>query len=283
MIDFVFKKWVFLSLQKDTDTMDSKPNILITNDDGIHAPGIRHLWNALKDLANISIIAPVQEQSAVGVGITIRHPLHIHQVTWPESTKAWSVTGTPADCVKLAMSVILDKKPHLIVSGVNRGSNAGRNILYSGTVGSVIEGLFQDIPGIAFSCLDFFDTNYQKIEKYIPRIVNYVLKHPLPTGTLLNVNFPEGKHEIQGVKLARQGKEMWVEDPHKRSHPLENHSYYWLGAKLRQFEEHEDSDIAWLSKGYVTAVPVHVNELTDLLHLNSVKDHFEEQLNINKA
>lgn len=260
--------------------MRTKPKILITNDDGIQAQGIKHLWNALKDLAEITIVAPAHEQSAVGVSITIRMPLHIHRIDWPEKVSAWSVTGTPADCVKMAMNVILDSKPDLVVSGINRGSNAGGNVLYSGTVGSIIESLFQGIPGIAFSCVDFFKTDYSKTEKYIPKIVDYVLKHPLPAGSLLNVNFPENVHEIKGIKLARQGKEMWVEDPHKRHHPLEeDHVYYWLGAKLKQFEEHVDSDITWLSKGYITAVPVHVRELTDIAHLNQSKSHFEEFMN----
>lgn len=260
--------------------MNARPKILIVNDDGIHAPGIRHLWNSLKDVADITIVAPATEQSAVGVSITLRSPLRIQQVDWPENGTAWSITGTPADCVKMGLKVILNKeKPDLIVSGINRGSNAGRNILYSGTVGGTIEGIIQGIPGIAFSCVDYFDTNYKKVEKYIPKIVDYILKHPLPLGTLLNVNFPEYSREIQGLKLTRQGKELWGEDPHERNHPIEGHTYYWLGAKLRQFDEHEDSDIIWLSRGYIAAVPVHVGELTDLTHLKDSREHFENYLN----
>lgn len=260
--------------------MNVRPKILITNDDGIHAPGIRHLWNTLKDMADTTIVAPATEQSAVGVGITLRTPLQIHQVNWPENAAAWSLTGTPADCVKMGLKVILNnQKPDLIVSGINRGSNAGRNIMYSGTVGGTIEGIIQGIPSIAFSCADYFDTNYQKVEQYIPSLVNYILKHPLPSGTLLNVNFPEHKHEIKGFKLTRQGKEFWGENPHERRHPAEGHSYYWLGVKLQQYDEHEDSDIVWLSRGYIAAVPVHVGELTDLTHFHASRDHFEKHLN----
>lgn len=259
--------------------MSSRPKILIVNDDGIRAPGIRHLWNSIKDIADTTVVAPSFEQSAVGVSITLRNPLHIHQVDWPEKTAAWSITGTPADCVKMALKVILDAKPDLIVSGINRGSNAGRNIMYSGTVGGTIEGIIQGIPGIAFSCVDFFDTNYKKVEQYIPKLIDYVLKHPLPSGTLLNVNFPENTREIKGFKLTRQGKELWVEDPHERNHPVEGNSYYWLGAKLHQFDEHEESDIVWLQRGYIAAAPIHVGELTDLIHLKNAKDHFENHLN----
>ncbi|BBI18305.1 5'-nucleotidase SurE [Neochlamydia sp. TUME1] len=260
--------------------MSKRPHLLITNDDGIYAPGIRHLWNALKDFADITIVAPATEQSAVGVSITVRNPLRLHQVEWAGQTQAWSLTGTPADCVKMGLKVILDRKPDLIVSGINRGSNAGRNLMYSGTVGGTIEGIIQGVPGIAFSCVDYFNTDYQKVEHYVPLLVDYVVKHPLPSGSLLNVNFPTYQHEIKGFKLTRQGKEFWAEDPLERNHPAEGHSYYWLGAKLQQFEEHEDSDISWLARGYIAAVPVHVGELTDLAHFNEAKSHFEDHLNL---
>lgn len=257
----------------------SRPKILITNDDGIHAPGIRHLWNAVKEIADVSIVAPAAEQSAVGVSITLRNPLHVRQVHWPENTPAWCITGTPADCIKMGLKVILDHKPDLIISGINRGTNAGRNVIYSGTVGGTIEGIIQGIPGIAFSCLEYHDTNYQKLEQYIPKLIHYVLKHPLPSGTLLNVNFPDSTHEIKGFKMTRQGKELWMEDPQLRHHPVEENAYYWLGAKLEQFDEHEESDISWLGKGYIAAAPIHIGELTDLAHLSQAKNHFESFLN----
>lgn len=256
--------------------MKDKPNILITNDDGIHAPGIKHLWNALKDVANVTIIAPAAEQSAVALSITVRHPLQIHRVPWANDSPAWAVTGTPADCVKMALSVILDAPPDIVVSGINRGTNAGRNVLYSGTVGGVIEGILHDIPGIAFSCREYQSPNYEAFERYIPKIVSHTLEHKLPEGTLLNVNFPEHHEDgIKGFKLTRQGKEFWGEDPDERSHPAEGHSYYWMGAKLLQFDEHEESDITWLKRGYLTAVPVHVGDLTDHGHLAERKAHFE--------
>lgn len=254
-----------------------RPHILITNDDGIHAQGIKHLWNALKDVADITVVAPAHEQSAVGLGITIRQPMFIEKHKW-DGSDAWAVTGTPADCVKMALKVVLKEKPDLIVSGINRGSNSGRNVLYSGTVAATIEGVFQGIPSIAFSCHDYFDPNYLAIEPFIPKVVTHILANPLPEGTLLNVNFPNppAGENIRGIKLTRQGKEYWIENPDCRSHPVEGRSYYWMGAAIKEYEEAEDSDVMWIKKGYAAAVPVHVGELTDFKHLLAQKNCFEE-------
>jgi 5'-nucleotidase len=241
--------------------MKKKPRILITNDDGINAPGIRNLWEALAPFADLTIIAPANEQSGVGLGLTLRTPLHIESVAWDKGTPAWKITGTPADCVRMAISVILKEKPDLIVSGINRGSNAGRNVLYSGTVGGVIEGTMRNIPGVAFSCTNYQQPNYAATQKHIVSLVNYLLEHPLQRGTFLNVNFPENEHEMRGIKLARQGLQYWIENPDLRHHP-EGMAYYWLGGKSIICDEHAESDIALLSQGYAAAVPIHVNEMT---------------------
>lgn len=255
----------------------SRPHILITNDDGIHARGIRHLWNSLKDYADITIVAPSHEQSAVALSITTRKPLVIERVDWTGHSSVWSVSGTPADCIKLAMHAILKQRPDLVVSGINRGSNSGRTVLYSGTVAGAIEGVMQDIPSIAFSNSDYTDPDYARVEQYIPHIVNHVIEHPLPRGTLLNVNFPE-KHlgDIKGFKMTQQGLEYWGDNPSSRNHPAEGHAYYWLGSQLRKSEEHENSDITWLRQGYITAVPIHIENLTDRNHLEAARTHFEK-------
>lgn len=255
-----------------------RPFILITNDDGINALGIKHLWQALKNHAELVIIAPNAEQSSVGLSVTLRTPLLIDKIGWPENTPAWSVTGTPADCVKMALSVILQSKPDLVVAGINRGTNAGRSVLYSGTVAGAIESVLHDIPAIAFSCYDYEKPDYEAAELYIPKIVDYVLNHSLPTGTLLNVNFPSQIHPIQGIKMTRQGKSYWAENPDQRSHPSEGNFYYWLGAKYREYEEEADGDVSLLNKGYITAVPVHIAELTDHGHLRECREHFERCL-----
>ncbi len=257
--------------------MNNRPNILITNDDGIHAPGIRVLYESLKNMANVTVVAPSKEQSATSMSITIRDPLQIEKHPWESGAHIYSSTGTPADCVKLGISVILKKKPDFVISGINRGTNAGRNLLYSGTVAGAIEGVLQGVPSIAFSCHDFTDPDYALVGTYVPRVIQHVLEHPLPEGTLLNVNFPSKDHVgIRGIKMTRQGKGMWAEDPLERPHPVGEFNYYWLGARILEFDEVEDCDITWIKKGYAAAVPVHVGELTDHVHLNARRSQFEQ-------
>ncbi|MBS0634642.1 MAG: 5'/3'-nucleotidase SurE [Verrucomicrobia bacterium] len=235
--------------------------ILITNDDGIAAPGIHHLRAAVSSFADVVMVAPAVEQSSVGLSITVRAPLRLEQV----DKAVWTVSGTPADSVKLALSVVMkDALPDLILSGINKGTNSGKNILYSGTVAGVIEGLLHEIPGVAFSCVG---ANYHLAEKHIPKVVEYVASHPLPAGTFLNINFPE--QEMQDFKMVRQGRGFWTESPNPAPQ-----SCYWLGSKLATFEE-EDSDVHWLNEGYATAVPIHIAELTDKEHLQENKKRFE--------
>lgn len=250
-----------------------KPHILIVNDDGIHADGIKHLWRAVSEIGDVSIIAPAGEKSGVGVSVTIYSPLHIERVEWPNNTSAWKVSGTPADCIRLGMNTVLTRKPDLIVSGINKGSNAGRTALYSGTVGGVIEGALKGIPGIAFSCENFEKPDYAATETHITKIVSHLLASPLSKGTILNVTFPD-KKEFKGFKFARQGKGYWKESPDARQHP-DGYTYYWLGGAWDHQEEHEESDVACLIDGWITAVPLHVEELTDHNCLRDRKAEFE--------
>jgi 5'-nucleotidase len=258
---------------------DNRPiHILITNDDGIHANGIKFLWQALKSHAHLTVVAPSGEQSAVGLSTTLRHPLRVEKIHWgPDCENIWSVSGTPADCIKMGLHAILDKRPDLVVSGINRGSNLGRNVLYSGTVAAAIESTMQGIPAIALSCQDYhIEPDYQSAGNYVPTIVQYIMNHPLPEGTLLNVNFPEKSlGKFKGFKMTGQGDDLWIENPDKRMHPAERHSYYWLGSQLKRGKEIEESDDKWIRKGYITAVPVHVGNLTDREHLEIAKSHFE--------
>jgi 5'-nucleotidase len=254
-----------------------KLKILITNDDGIHAPGIRILWRVLHEaqLADLYIVAPAGERSGSGVSITWDHPLLVQKMGWPESTPAWAVGGTPADCVKMAERIILGVKPDFIVSGINAGSNAGRNVLHSGTIGACVEGVLRGIPGIALSCEDSQHPNYHVAEKYVVNLLHYALANPLPKGCLLNVNFPHSvESEVKGFKLTRQGKGRWAEDPilHMES---EKGPSYWLGGKPEEVTEELDCDMAWLKMGYLTAVPLHVHELTDHELLKNQNKNFE--------
>lgn len=253
-----------------------KPKLLITNDDGIQADGLYDLWKCLHPYYSISIVAPHIEQSGCGLGITLRKPLRIQEEKWEHDTPAWSVTGTPADCVKMAISLILEEKPDLIVSGINDESNAGRNILYSGTVGGIIEGTLRGIPGVAFSCLEWKENAQSLAADYIPKIIDHLLMHPLPTGTLLNVNFPTTlTHHIKGLKLARQGKSYYLENL-KEDTDHNGDTVHWLGGKYQKEPEPIDSEIHLLNEGYATAVPIHVEELTDFKDLEKRKQAFNE-------
>ncbi|MBN2479139.1 MAG: 5'/3'-nucleotidase SurE [Parachlamydiales bacterium] len=254
---------------------NKKPYILISNDDGISAPGIKHLWNALHEQFDVVIVAPNSEKSGAGLSTTMFKALHTFKVKWPNDTVAYRVTGTPTDSIKLALSSLLERKPDLIVSGINRGSNAGRNILYSGTCGCAIEGALRGFPGIAFSCDELDDPSYENFEKYIPDIVNHFLKNRPPFGTFINVTFPEKTLEIKGFKMARQGKSRWFESPDKRQHP-EGHQYFWLGGEwLFHEEDILDGDTHLVKQGYITAVPIDVTELTHHDYLEKNKQDFE--------
>jgi 5'-nucleotidase len=254
-----------------------KPKIIITNDDGINAPGIKILWRVIHEanFADLFVVAPSTERSGSGVSITWDKPILVQKIEWPENTPAWSVGGTPADCIKMAERIILGNKPDFIVSGINAGSNAGRNVLHSGTIGACVEGVFRGIPGIALSCEDGANPNYHLAEKYVVDLVHYALDNPLPKGCLLNVNFPHvAENEVKGFRLTRQGKGRWSEDPflHMDS---ERGASYWLGGKPEEVAEEADCDIAWLKKGYLTVVPLHVHELTDHELVKSRQKNFE--------
>lgn len=257
----------------------TKPTILITNDDGIYAPGLRSLWKGLKNFYNVVIVAPAYEQSGVGLSVTLRSPLHIDPVEWEEETPAWKITGTPADCVRLATRVLLKNQPDLIVSGMNKGSNSGRTVLYSGTVGGVIDATMRGIPGIAFSCEDWANPQYHYFEDQVLPITQYLLDNPLPYGTFLNVSFPSNfKDSHKGCRLAKQGLGYFKENPLKGNHP-EGRDYYWMGCDWHECDEHEESDVRLLQEGYITVVPIQVSQLTDhdafLQRKTAFQEHFQ--------
>lgn len=253
--------------------------ILVTNDDGIDSEGLKILWESLKEHAELRIAAPAMQQSGKGVGITYDLPLKVFEVDSYGTTPSWKIEGTPADCVKLSLSVLLDFTPDLIVSGINHGSNAGRNVLYSGTVGAIIEGVLRGIPGVAFSYACVKTPTFPFIKKFIPQIVAYLVEHPLPKGSFLNVNFPPiPEDQIKGFKMACQGKGYWLESPEKEITSL-GQSQYWMIGNRCFYEEPEDSDVTLLDQGYITAVPIHIDQLTDQIHLKEKKNLFESALN----
>lgn len=252
-----------------------KPNVLLTNDDGIFAKGLRSLWQALYQEANLQVAAPMTEQSGAGLGVTFDRPLQTKTTDIYEKTPAWMIDGKPADCIKLALGSLLKTKPDFIASGINHGSNAGRNVLYSGTVGAIIEGMMHGIPGIAFSYTCDQTEDFSHVQPYVTKIFRYFLKHPVPKGSILNVNFPHvPPDQIKGCKMARQGYRSWLGTPRKEPHP-EGHSQFYFGWDHHTFEEHNESDIALLEKGYITVVPLMIGELTDYQHLDQKKKTFD--------
>jgi len=260
--------------------MRSKIKILLTNDDGIDAMGLFYLWETLKKIGDLVVVAPDKERSGVGTGITISNPLQAEKVNLYSDTPAWKIDGTPADCVKLALTALLCSPPDLIVSGINHGSNAGRNVFYSGTVGGVIEGMLRGVPGIAFSysCVDTPIFSY--VKSFIPHIIEYVIDHPLPFGSFLNVNFPHVEEEkFQGFKMVRQGKRFWMETFKYNIEKKDRYNKYWMNMVCANHKEDHYTDTTLLDKGYATVVPIHVHELTDHQYLSEKKQIFEQTLN----
>lgn len=234
-----------------------RPLILVTNDDGITAPGIRTLVALMKELGDVVIVAPDGAQSGMGHAITISKPLRLDQIDLYGDTPAYQTTGTPVDCVKLAVDKVLHRKPDLLVSGINHGSNASINVIYSGTMSAAVEGAIESIPSIGFSLCDYhYKANFEPIKKYVLSIAKNVLKHGLPPGTLLNVNFPkvDREEEINGVKICRQCKAKWQENFDERADP-NGRKYFWLTGKFVNNDQGEDTDEWALANNYISVVP----------------------------
>ena len=236
----------------------SKPLILVTNDDSIVAPGIRALIEVMKEIGDVIVVAPDSPQSAMGHAITINNTLKLEKVHLDkELEQEYSCSGTPVDCVKIAVNEILKRKPDLCVSGINHGSNSSINVIYSGTMSAAVEAGIEGIPAIGFSLLDYsWDADFEPIKSHVKRIASKVLKNGLPEGVILNVNFPKlSKDEIKGVKICRQAKAMWQEEFDKRTNP-QGKEYYWLTGKFVNLDKGTDTDEWALENGYISIVPV---------------------------
>jgi 5'-nucleotidase len=238
--------------------MPKKPLILITNDDGIVAPGILALIEVMSEIGNVVVVAPDSPQSAMGHAITINSTLQINKIsTTNDSILKYSCSGTPVDCVKIAVSEILHQKPDLCVSGINHGSNSSINIIYSGTMSAAVEAAIEGIPSIGFSLCDYsWDANFEPIKNYVKKIALQVLEKKLPEGVLLNVNFPKlEEKEIKGIKICRQAKALWEEKFDKRISPM-GKEYYWLTGEFVNKDKGEDTDEWALANGFISIVPV---------------------------
>lgn len=247
----------------------NKPNILITNDDGIQAKGLAELAQAAQAFGNVIIVAPNGARSGMSSAITVEHPVRLKLHEDRDGYKSFSCTGTPVDCVKIAFDQLLPTPPDLVLSGINHGANSSISVHYSGTMGAAIEGCIHDVPSIGFSLLDYHpDADFSQAIPYIQKIIEQVLTHGLPHGTCLNVNIPKG--EPTGLEVCRQGHGRWFEEFEKRIDPHQQ-PYYWITGHFKNMENgHTDTDNHFLSEMKVTVVPIKV-DLTNHAFLNELK------------
>ncbi|WP_310554373.1 5'/3'-nucleotidase SurE [Flavobacterium sp.] len=235
-----------------------KPIILVTNDDGISAPGIRTLIAVMKEIGTVVVVAPDSPQSAMGHAITINSTLHLNKISIENAEiMEYSCSGTPVDCVKIAVNEVLKQKPDLCVSGINHGSNSSINVIYSGTMSAAVEAGIEGIPAIGFSLCDYdWNADFETFKPHIKKITLEVLEKGLPNGVVLNVNLPKRKQEdLKGIKICRQANAMWVEKFDKRVSPF-GKEYYWLSGEFVNNDKGEDTDEWALENGYISIVPV---------------------------
>lgn len=240
-------------------TSSARPRILLCNDDGITAPGIQALAEALDEVGELCVVAPESEQSAIGHAITVRDPVRSHKVDFPTPSgpiSAWAVSGTPTDAVKLACHELLEEPPDLVVSGINQGPNTAVNVLYSGTVSAATEASILGLDAIAISLCDWSSTDFEGAKQWAQRIVGSVLRTGLPRGVLLNVNVPaRPADEIEGLLVTRQARSRWEEGFDARTDPADR-PYYWLAGTFVDLDDGQDTDTSAVDRGYVSVTPI---------------------------
>jgi len=247
--------------------MSKKPYVLITNDDGVDAPGILALCRKIKEIADIIVVAPVIEKSGVSNAITLTSPLRIYNHPLSSNIDGWAVNGTPADCVKIALKEILEKKPDLIISGINLGENSGVNIIYSGTVAAAAEGAIQNIPSFAISLATHEKFDFQIAANFAAYFANELLKQPFQSGIFYNVNVPAcAPKSIQGVRITTQGNAPYQEKFEQRIDPRKQ-IYYWLGGKKKPIESDLSVDENAIEEKYISVCPLQL----DLTHYQSIE------------
>ncbi|KPA13088.1 5'-nucleotidase [Candidatus Magnetomorum sp. HK-1] len=245
-------------------------HILLTNDDGINAPGLHALYEALKDKHDISIVAPEHEQSATSHRLTIIDPLRAKKVNFSNDSIGYAVDGTPADCVKLGISKLISRKPDWVISGINPGANIGFNVFYSGTVAAARESVAMGIPSMAVSIANGKIMDYTGAAQFICQLLEKISKQIFPFGSLLNVNFPNGPVvEAKGVRLARQAIYHLYELYQKRTDPRKE-DYYWLEDESFPITEELTTDFGTIENNYITLSPITI-DTTDEMFLNHMK------------
>lgn len=245
--------------------------IVLSNDDGIHSPGIRTFARAISDLADIQIVAPSEEQSAVGHSITIFDPIKTHKVYKDGKLFGTAVGGTPADCVKLAICELNKEPPDMVVSGINLGPNTGISVLYSGTVSAATEATILNIPSIAISLCTYQDPHWETAEAIARKAVQSALASPLPPKSLININIPNiPLEDIKGTRVAPVAHSRFKEIFHKRKDPRGN-VYYWLDGELEMLDNEGETDVDALAAGYVNITPLEF-DLTKHHSMDSLGD-----------
>ena len=244
--------------------------ILVTNDDGIMAPGILALRRALASLGEVTVVAPTMPQSAVSHGITLTEPVRVYRTDLGEGTIGYGVTGRPADCVKLALLELMPERPDLVASGVNLGSNVGINVLYSGTVAAAVEGAFYGVPSLAVSIEDSDAVDFDGAARLARRLIDQLAAGGLAPGMLLNINMPDlSLGPPKGVKVVPQSMKGWREGWQQRRDPR-GRTYYWMTGQEAPEDVGVDSDVAALAERYVTVTPLRF-DLTDHARLDEVR------------
>lgn len=245
-------------------------NVLVTNDDGIHAPGLVVLSRRLARDFTVTVVAPDRERSAIGHAITLHQPLRAQPMNWDNGIRGIAVNGTPADCVKLAMLALMPEKPDLVISGINPGANTGVNINYSGTVAAAKEAALCGMPALAVSREGHGADHYTDIADFVTRLAILTIDRGLPFGTFLNVNFPDAPiNETAGVRFARQGLEIFSETIEKRVDPR-NRPYYWQGCDAQTFTANPDADGSVLKHKYISITPIRC-DATDYQFMEELK------------
>lgn len=245
--------------------------ILLTNDDGIYAPGLRAMRRHLKEFADVTVVAPASEQSAAGHSITLLYPLIVQEIREEGEFVGFAVEGKPADCVKLGLVQLLQGTPDLVVSGINSGSNAGINVLYSGTVAAAIEAAFFKVPAIAVSLELPEDSHYDRAAVIAVRVIRQILDQDPQPGDLFNVNIPElSKHEPEGIRVTEQGLDCYRESYELRTDPRGRH-YYWLLPDRLRAGDTTETDLAALASRHVSVTPLHF-DLTAREQLRRMRD-----------
>jgi 5'-nucleotidase len=253
--------------------MANQPLILISNDDGITAPGLRVLVEEMSKLGEVVVVAPDKPQSAMGHAITVTQPLRLRPNKIFKDIEAYECSGTPADCVKLALDKICKRRPDIMVSGINHGPNYSINVIYSGTMSAAVEAAVDGVQAIGFSLCDYsLDANFEHCRQFVSKIASNVLKHPLPYGTLLNVNMPAVEN-IKGIRVCRQASAKYAENFDERLDPSGN-TYYWMTGKFINLESDDnDTDLWAIENEYVSVVPTKFD-----LTSNGMIQHLKQQL-----